>query len=173
MFEAVWRHQFVLNWREEPFMVKEGIFSDTKFLFGIEGQRLIGGFVAQEFDIEIRDKKGAENLAAGRICSRDLKIASRNSRTKKSYDAFPLENSWFYCSSRSKYPLVGSFANYHAGGNRDKNCVSGQEALDHSQSLHNVEYGGHYGAITAKKKLDSGFYWPTIYKDAHDFVTPL
>ncbi|GJS87498.1 reverse transcriptase domain-containing protein [Tanacetum coccineum] len=33
--------------------------------------------------------------------------------------------------------------------------------------------GGHYGAnYTAKKVFDSGFYyWPTIYKDAHDFVT--
>ncbi|GJS05323.1 reverse transcriptase domain-containing protein [Tanacetum coccineum] len=31
---------------------------------------------------------------------------------------------------------------------------------------------GHYGAnYTAKKIFDSGFYWPTIYKDAHDFVT--
>ncbi|GJR18956.1 reverse transcriptase domain-containing protein [Tanacetum coccineum] len=32
--------------------------------------------------------------------------------------------------------------------------------------------GGHYGAnYTARKIFDSGFYWPTIYKDAHDFVT--
>ncbi|GJU22575.1 reverse transcriptase domain-containing protein [Tanacetum coccineum] len=32
--------------------------------------------------------------------------------------------------------------------------------------------GGHYGAnYTAKKIFDLGFYWPTIYKDAHDYVT--
>ncbi|GJT24453.1 reverse transcriptase domain-containing protein [Tanacetum coccineum] len=32
--------------------------------------------------------------------------------------------------------------------------------------------GGHYGANSQQEKLfDSGFYWPTIYKDAHDFVT--
>ncbi|GJV27246.1 reverse transcriptase domain-containing protein [Tanacetum coccineum] len=31
--------------------------------------------------------------------------------------------------------------------------------------------GGHYGAnYTAKKVFDSGFYWPTIYKDAHELV---
>ncbi|GKB68218.1 reverse transcriptase domain-containing protein [Tanacetum coccineum] len=31
--------------------------------------------------------------------------------------------------------------------------------------------GGHYGAnYTAKKVFDSGFYWPTIYKDAYEFV---
>ncbi|GJT37460.1 reverse transcriptase domain-containing protein, partial [Tanacetum coccineum] len=31
---------------------------------------------------------------------------------------------------------------------------------------------GHYGAnYTVKKVFDSGFYWPTIYRDAHDLVT--
>ncbi|GJV56327.1 reverse transcriptase domain-containing protein [Tanacetum coccineum] len=31
--------------------------------------------------------------------------------------------------------------------------------------------GGHYGAnSTAKKIFDAGFYWPTIYKDAYEFV---
>nr|GEU29767.1 reverse transcriptase domain-containing protein [Tanacetum cinerariifolium] len=31
---------------------------------------------------------------------------------------------------------------------------------------------GHHGAnLTAKKVFDSGFYWPTIYRDAHDLVT--
>ncbi|GKC60243.1 reverse transcriptase domain-containing protein [Tanacetum coccineum] len=31
---------------------------------------------------------------------------------------------------------------------------------------------GHYGAnYTAKKVFDSGFYWPTIYRDARDLVT--
>ena len=30
---------------------------------------------------------------------------------------------------------------------------------------------GHHGASsTAKKVFDSGFYWPSIFKDAHDFV---
>ncbi|GJU95804.1 reverse transcriptase domain-containing protein [Tanacetum coccineum] len=31
--------------------------------------------------------------------------------------------------------------------------------------------GGHYGAnFTAKKVFDAGFFWPTIYKDAFEFV---
>ncbi|GJS55563.1 reverse transcriptase domain-containing protein [Tanacetum coccineum] len=31
--------------------------------------------------------------------------------------------------------------------------------------------GGHYGAnFTAKKVFDAGFFWPTIYKDAYEFV---
>ncbi|GJU80827.1 reverse transcriptase domain-containing protein [Tanacetum coccineum] len=53
-----------------------------------------------------------------------------------------------------------------------RRCVSGQEAFDILKACHNGPTGGHYGAnYTAKKIFDSGFYWPTIYKDAHDFVT--
>ncbi|GKD69501.1 reverse transcriptase domain-containing protein [Tanacetum coccineum] len=51
-------------------------------------------------------------------------------------------------------------------------CVAGQEAIDILIACHSVPTGGHYGAnYTAKKVFDSGFYWPTIYRDAHDLVT--
>ncbi|GKB26535.1 reverse transcriptase domain-containing protein, partial [Tanacetum coccineum] len=61
-----------------------------------------------------------------------------------------------------------------------KNCddqvirryVSGQEASDILKACHSGPTGGHYGTnYTTRKVFDSGFYWPTIYKDAHDFVT--
>ncbi|GJW15015.1 reverse transcriptase domain-containing protein [Tanacetum coccineum] len=53
-----------------------------------------------------------------------------------------------------------------------RRCVSGQEAFDILKACHSGPTGGHYGAnYTAKKVFDLGFYWPTIYKDAHDFVT--
>ncbi|GKC71136.1 reverse transcriptase domain-containing protein, partial [Tanacetum coccineum] len=53
-----------------------------------------------------------------------------------------------------------------------RRCVSGQEAFDIHKACHSGPIGGHYDAnYTAKKIFDSGFYWPTIYKDAHDFVT--
>ncbi|GJR19497.1 reverse transcriptase domain-containing protein [Tanacetum coccineum] len=51
-------------------------------------------------------------------------------------------------------------------------CVACQEAVDILTACHSRPNGGHYGAnYTAKKVFDSGFYWPTIYKDAHDLVT--
>ncbi|GJT82681.1 reverse transcriptase domain-containing protein [Tanacetum coccineum] len=51
-------------------------------------------------------------------------------------------------------------------------CVSSQEAIDILKACHSGPTGGHYGAnYTAKKVFDSGFYWPTIYRDAHDLVT--
>ncbi|GJV06925.1 reverse transcriptase domain-containing protein [Tanacetum coccineum] len=52
-----------------------------------------------------------------------------------------------------------------------RRCVYGQEAVDILTACHNGPTGGHHGAnYTAKKVFDSGFYWPTIYRDAHDMV---
>nr|GEX30277.1 reverse transcriptase domain-containing protein [Tanacetum cinerariifolium] len=50
-------------------------------------------------------------------------------------------------------------------------CVHGKEALDILEAFHNGPTGGHHGAnLTAKKVFDVDFFWPTIYKDAHEFV---
>nr|GEV46161.1 reverse transcriptase domain-containing protein [Tanacetum cinerariifolium] len=47
----------------------------------------------------------------------------------------------------------------------------GHEAIDILKACHNGPTGGHHGQnYTAKKVFDSGFYWPTIYHDAHDLV---
>ncbi|GJW66882.1 reverse transcriptase domain-containing protein [Tanacetum coccineum] len=52
-----------------------------------------------------------------------------------------------------------------------RRCVAGQEAVDILIACHSGPTGGHYGAnYTAKKVFDLGFYWPTIYRDAHDLV---
>ncbi|GKD33574.1 reverse transcriptase domain-containing protein [Tanacetum coccineum] len=52
-----------------------------------------------------------------------------------------------------------------------RRCVYGQEAVDILTACHNGPTGGHHGAnYTAKKVFDFGFYWPTIYRDAHDMV---
>ncbi|GKE28070.1 reverse transcriptase domain-containing protein [Tanacetum coccineum] len=53
-----------------------------------------------------------------------------------------------------------------------RRCVAGQEVVDILTACHNGPTGIHYSAnYTAKKVFDSGFYWPMIYKDAHDLVT--
>nr|GEU47923.1 reverse transcriptase domain-containing protein [Tanacetum cinerariifolium] len=52
-----------------------------------------------------------------------------------------------------------------------RQCVHGQEAVDIIKAYHNGPTGGHYGPnYCAKKVFDFGFYWPTIYRDAHDLV---
>nr|GEY41855.1 reverse transcriptase domain-containing protein [Tanacetum cinerariifolium] len=52
-----------------------------------------------------------------------------------------------------------------------RRCVHGQEAIDILKAYHYGPTGGHHGPnYTAKKVFDSGFYWPTIYRYAHDLV---
>nr|GEU92619.1 reverse transcriptase domain-containing protein [Tanacetum cinerariifolium] len=52
-----------------------------------------------------------------------------------------------------------------------RQCVYSQEAIDILKACHNRPTGGHHGLnYTAKKVFDSGFYWPTIYRDAQYFV---
>nr|GEW19333.1 reverse transcriptase domain-containing protein [Tanacetum cinerariifolium] len=52
-----------------------------------------------------------------------------------------------------------------------RRCVHGQEAIDILKACHNGPIEGHHGLnYTTKKVFDSGFYWPIIYRDAHDLV---
>nr|GFB03624.1 reverse transcriptase domain-containing protein [Tanacetum cinerariifolium] len=52
-----------------------------------------------------------------------------------------------------------------------RRCVAGKEAIDILNACHSGPIGGHYEAnYTAKKVFDSGFYWPSIYKDAFELV---
>nr|GEU29371.1 reverse transcriptase domain-containing protein [Tanacetum cinerariifolium] len=49
--------------------------------------------------------------------------------------------------------------------------VHGQEANDILRAFHEGPTGGHHGAnFTAKKVFDAGFFWPTIYRDAHNLL---
>ncbi|GJV62952.1 reverse transcriptase domain-containing protein [Tanacetum coccineum] len=139
----------------------------------------------QEFDIDVRDKKGAENLAADHL-SRLENPHQDKFENKEINEAFPLETLGSIALKDDSTPWFADFANYHAGKfvikgmtSQQKNkffkdvkhyfwddpflfkncadqvirrCVSGQEALDILKACHR-------------------FYWPTIYKDAHDFVT--
>ncbi|GKC70316.1 reverse transcriptase domain-containing protein [Tanacetum coccineum] len=52
-----------------------------------------------------------------------------------------------------------------------RRCVHGQEAIDILKACHNGPTGGLHGPnYTQKKVFESGFYWPKIYRDAHDLV---
>nr|GEW06375.1 reverse transcriptase domain-containing protein [Tanacetum cinerariifolium] len=52
-----------------------------------------------------------------------------------------------------------------------RRCVYGQEVIDILKACHNGPIGGHHGPnYTAKKVFDFSFYWPTLYRDAHNLV---
>eukprot|EP00253_Pinus_taeda_P019223 PITA_19223 len=50
-------------------------------------------------------------------------------------------------------------------------CLEESEAKFFLQELHDGPAGGHYvGDTTAHKILRAGYYWPTLFKDSHNYV---
>nr|GEZ96814.1 DNA-directed DNA polymerase [Tanacetum cinerariifolium] len=119
----------------------------------------------QEFDFKVLDTKGAENLAADHL-SRLENPYENVLDPKEINETFPHETLSMVTFRGDSSPLwFADFANYHAG-----NFIV-KESLDILEAYHNRPMRGHHGAnLTAKKIFDSGFFWPTIYKDAHEFV---
>nr|GEY79157.1 reverse transcriptase domain-containing protein [Tanacetum cinerariifolium] len=118
----------------------------------------------QEFDVIIRDKKGAENLAADHF-SRLENPHEGDLEKKEINKIFSLETlGMISFSGDSCTPWI-------CADHVIRRCVHGQEVVDILTACHNGPTGGHHGAnYTAKKVFDSGFYWPKIYHDAHDMV---
>ncbi|RDX83987.1 Retrovirus-related Pol polyprotein, partial [Mucuna pruriens] len=97
----------------------------------------------QEFDIEIIDKKS--------FCQRHLGCTKRNS----------------IVMPNNTYGMILIF-----GDITMIKCILDFEIKSVLQFCH-VAYGGsHYGSTqTTWKVLDCRFYWPTIFKDAHQFIS--
>ncbi|KAM2626472.1 hypothetical protein TB2_000046 [Malus domestica] len=150
----------------------------------------------QEFDIEIRDKKGSENVVADHLSRLvheeevvpipetfpDEQLMSievsmpwyadlvnylaskvipsefnKNQRDKLKYDArnyvWDDPYLWKYCSDQ----II-------------RRCVHDSEFQSILNFCHTYACGGHFGTQrTARKVLECGFYWPTIFKDARTF----
>ncbi|GJV07082.1 putative nucleotidyltransferase, ribonuclease H [Tanacetum coccineum] len=52
-----------------------------------------------------------------------------------------------------------------------RRCVAGNEILEILAHCHSGPTGGHHSAsITGRKVYESGFFWPSIFKDAKDYV---
>nr|GEU47384.1 reverse transcriptase domain-containing protein [Tanacetum cinerariifolium] len=115
-----------------------------------------------------------ENLAADHL-SRLENPHQGDLEKKEINETFPLETLGMISSrSDSSIPWFADIANYHAGNfvvKEMSRCIHGQEAVDILMACHNRPTRGHNDATyTAKKVFDSGFYWSTIYHDAHDMV---
>ncbi|GJW03361.1 reverse transcriptase domain-containing protein [Tanacetum coccineum] len=52
-----------------------------------------------------------------------------------------------------------------------RRCVAGREIFEILAHCHSGPTGGHHSAsVTARKVYESGFYWPSIFKDAKEYV---
>ncbi|KAK1601636.1 hypothetical protein QYE76_026938, partial [Lolium multiflorum] len=136
----------------------------------------------QEFDLHIIDRKGADNPVADNL-SRLENIA---------YDPVPVNDSFpneqlavikylpptFPAQQRRKffYDLRHYFWDdphlYKEGVDGImRRCVPEYEQQEILSKCHGSVYGGHHaGDRTAQKVLQSGFYWPTLFKDARKFI---
>src|SRR3954465_7926069 len=156
--------------------------------------------ILQEFDIEIRDRKGSENLMADH-----LSRLEPNEQIEE--DVVPINEGfvdeqliivqvdpWFadianYLARRvvppglnwqQKKRFFAKIKNYfwddpylfkECNDNIIRRCVLESEMEGILRHCHALQAGGHHGAIrTAAKVLQCGFYWPTLFADAHKFV---
>ncbi|KFK22877.1 hypothetical protein AALP_AAs74748U000100, partial [Arabis alpina] len=52
-----------------------------------------------------------------------------------------------------------------------RRCIAEPETQDVLLHCHGSDYAGHFASFkTASKVLQAGFWWPTLFKDAHAFV---
>ncbi|GJU64902.1 reverse transcriptase domain-containing protein [Tanacetum coccineum] len=125
----------------------------------------------QEFDVIIRDKKGAENLTADHFTSWFADIANYHAGNFVVKGMLSQQKKKFFKDVKHYFwddPYLFKICVDQVIGR----CVYGQEAVDILTACHNGPTGGHHGAnYTAKKVFDSDFYWPTNYRDAYDLVT--
>ena len=154
----------------------------------------------QEFDLEICDKKGSKNLVADHLSRLELgeeaKVQPINKEfpDERLYAVQTSDAPWYadfvnYLASniiplelnyQQKKKFFSDVKHYlwdepylykHCSDQIIRRCVPEEEILDILRHYHYLEYGGHFGgARTAAKVLQSGFYWPTLFKDAHSFV---
>ena len=154
----------------------------------------------QEFDVEIKDKKGTENLVADHLSR--LEGAREDVPVN---DEFPDEK-LFAIEDKKAVPWFADYVNYlvakvippefnyqkkkrffthlkhyyweepilyrHCADQVIRRCVPEDEIHSILNHCHTLPCGGHFGGQrTAAKVLQSGFYWPSLFKDAHQFVS--
>ncbi|CAM8947908.1 unnamed protein product [Rhodiola kirilowii] len=156
----------------------------------------------QEFDIEIKDKKGVENVVADHL-SRLEENEEIEEDTRPVNDSFIGEQlmrveaealPWYadlenfvvcgiiphdmnhhqkrkFLSETKRYYWDEPYLYRLCADGLYKTCVAEEEMRDILYHCHSSQYGGHgSGAKTASKVLQSGFYWPTLFGDAYEYV---
>ncbi|GAU47732.1 hypothetical protein TSUD_386910 [Trifolium subterraneum] len=112
----------------------------------------------QEFDLEIKDKKGTENLVADHLSRLVNNEVTEHEKEKKRF-----------LQIANQYVWDDPYLFKIGADNLLRRCVTKEEATSILWHCHNSPYGGHYnGERTAAKILQAGFFWPTLFKDSYE-----
>ncbi|GKC09757.1 reverse transcriptase domain-containing protein [Tanacetum coccineum] len=130
----------------------------------------------QEFDIKIKNKKGAENVKADHL-SRLEKPNLKELREEEINDEFPNEFLMSISTDEKESSWFADFANYLVGGILWKGLTYAQRFKFFSELKHYF-WDEPYpfkacpdGMIRrCVHVFDAGFYWPTIFKEAQTLV---
>jgi hypothetical protein len=149
----------------------------------------------QEFELEIKDKKGVENSIVDHLSRmyfekpHELPINDamrddmlyRIARSDPWYvDIVNFMVAGYVRPGADKTKLI--YENHHhlwdepylfrvCSDGLLKRCVPVEEGMKIIEKCHSSPYGGHYGAFRAHAKIwQSRFFWPTMYQDTKDFV---
>ncbi|CAM8885214.1 unnamed protein product [Rhodiola kirilowii] len=149
----------------------------------------------QEFDLEIKDKKGIKNTVADH-----LSRLVREEDAGQIIETFPDEHLY---ALTGKVPWYASIVNYLVGGKFPpsyskaqclklkhdskyymwddpylwkiginqilRRCIPDDEIASVLSFCHEHACGGHFGPKrTSRKILECGFYWPHVFRDAYD-----
>ncbi|KAL5570863.1 hypothetical protein UlMin_020460 [Ulmus minor] len=168
------------------------VFAFDKFrsyLVGTKPRLIRWVLLLQEFDLEIRDRKGTENQVADH-----LSRLEQNQENSKLFFLTQTQGPWYAdfanflvsgllppdLTSQRKKKFLHDVKFYHwdepylfkqCADQMIRRCISKEEMEPILQQCHASPYGGHFGGIrTANKILQAGFYWPTLFRDAHAFA---
>nr|GFA91959.1 reverse transcriptase domain-containing protein [Tanacetum cinerariifolium] len=166
--------KLALNWEKSHFMVKEGIVLGHKGMQDSTVDFAVGAVLGQRIEKHFRPIHYAKNYAADHL-SRLENPYENVFDPKEINETFPLESlnkqkKRFFKDARHCF-WDNPYLFRTCADQIIRCCVAGKEAIDILNACHSGPTGGHYGAsYTAKKVFDSGFYWPSIYKDAFELV---
>ena len=151
----------------------------------------------QEFDITIKDRPGKENPVAD-FLSRIPKSIEAATVEDQFLDehlfAVAVQTPWYadvanylavgklpkhltpnerkqIVQKSTRFSWVGGYL-FHTGADMEiRRCIREDEIYDILKACHDGPCGGHFvERRTAHKVLQTGYYWPTIFKDMKKFV---
>ena len=137
----------------------------------------------QEFNLEIKDRSGNQNLVADHLSRLEhIKDDSTPINDNFPFDSLhavsevvpwyaPVANYLVSHTFSSKYYIWDDPYLWRCGADQViRRCVPQSEFQSILKACHSSESRGHFGPQRiARKILDCGFQWPTLFKDAAEF----